>query len=258
MESIIVITAIVLAVLFFFWLGLKLKPAPYPAFSKISDTPKSIPLPAGLPAPVERFYRTTYGENIPVITSAVLSGRGTMAPFGLPFPIRFRFIYDVGKSYCAMFNGTFYRLPWMKAIETVMEGHAIGRMPTGVDEGPWFDDAMNVRVYCEILHWFPAALLTTPGVCWEPLDDETAMLVLPFGKKQQRVLARFDPESGELRYFEAMKYRSAKSKVLWVNGIWFDQGKPWISMNTEDTLYNVPVHEAISGLRNQSPSGERQ
>jgi len=47
---------------------------------------KTIPLPEGLPAPVERYYRTVYGEQIPVIDTVVIAGRGRIRPFGVWFP----------------------------------------------------------------------------------------------------------------------------------------------------------------------------
>jgi hypothetical protein len=33
-----------------------------------------MPLPDGLPAPVERFYRQVYGDDVPRIESAVITG----------------------------------------------------------------------------------------------------------------------------------------------------------------------------------------
>ena len=58
------------------WVGLRIKPRSLPAFPQQSEERRTIPLPEGLPAPVERFYRQVYGENIPVIESLVVSGRG--------------------------------------------------------------------------------------------------------------------------------------------------------------------------------------
>ena len=85
------------------WVGLRLKPAPFPTVPKPQASPDTIPLPAGLPAPVESFYRVTYGDRIPVLTSAVVSGRGTMRLFGLTFPIPprlSRFIHACRRSDC--------------------------------------------------------------------------------------------------------------------------------------------------------------
>jgi hypothetical protein len=60
---------------------------------------KTIPLPEGLPQPVERYYRVVYGDEIPVITSAVLTGHATLRPFGPVFlPARFRFTHLAEKT----------------------------------------------------------------------------------------------------------------------------------------------------------------
>lgn len=245
MKLILPILSVLLSLAFILWLGLQIKPAPFQPFEPPAKPLKTIPLPSGLPAPVERFYRLTYGDSIPVITSTVLSGRGKMAPFGVDIPMRFRFLYDANQDYRARIEMTFFGMPFMKADETYIAGHAIGHMPTGTDEGPWFDDAMNVRVWCEVLNWFPAALLTDSRVRWDAVDDEMAILVVPFGAKQQRIIVRFDPQTGQMLAFEAMKYRTAGAKILWINGIWFDQGKPWLAMDIEEKVFNASTKAAI-------------
>src|SRR5690349_391474 len=63
------------------WAGLQIQPAPFAAVQPPPTPPETIPLPTGLPPPVERFYRQVYGEQVPLITSAVISGRGSMRPF---------------------------------------------------------------------------------------------------------------------------------------------------------------------------------
>jgi hypothetical protein len=86
------------------WLGLQVKPAPFPPFGQASPQLESVPLPAGLPAPVERFYRQLYGERVPVITSAVISGRATLripSQGGIHMPARFRFTL----YFCAKIGG---------------------------------------------------------------------------------------------------------------------------------------------------------
>jgi hypothetical protein len=50
--------------------------------------------------------------------------------------------------------------------------------------------------------------------------------------------------SGLVKYVEAMKYRSAThEKMLWINGTWFDEGRPWIHLDVENSLFNVDVHD---------------
>ena len=47
--------------------------AAFALLAKVQGHSAFAALPAGLPAPVERFYRTLYGDRIPVITSAVIT-----------------------------------------------------------------------------------------------------------------------------------------------------------------------------------------
>ena len=92
------------------WLGLQVKPAPFPAVSGPSAAPETIPLPPGLPAPVERFYRLTYGERVPLITSAIITGRATIRPIpgGPTLPARFRFIHQAGHNYRHYIEATWF------------------------------------------------------------------------------------------------------------------------------------------------------
>jgi hypothetical protein len=74
------------------WAGLQFQPAPFTAVPQQPASLETMPLPKGLPKPVDRFYRRLYGDNVPVITSAVISGRGSMRLAGpLTFPARLRF-----------------------------------------------------------------------------------------------------------------------------------------------------------------------
>src|SRR5512144_1855051 len=83
-----------LAILGVGWVGLQIQPGPFPAYPQQTPQLRTVPLPAGLPAPVDRFFRQLYGDSVPVIETAVLSGRATLRPFGpIAFPSRFRFTH---------------------------------------------------------------------------------------------------------------------------------------------------------------------
>jgi hypothetical protein len=75
---------------------------------------------------VERFYRRIYGERVPVITSAVITGRAKMRLGPFTFPGRFRFTHDAGRGYRHYIEATFFGLPPMKINETYLDGK--GRM----------------------------------------------------------------------------------------------------------------------------------
>jgi hypothetical protein len=210
---------------------------------------QTVPLPAGLPAPVERFYRQTYGNTIPVIETVVVSGRGWMRFVGLKAPIRFRFTHEAGQSFRHDIHITLFGLPLMKGFETYIDGRGWANTP-GMQAGAGFDQGSNVSLWAEALNWFPAVLLTDPRVEWRPVDDVTALLVVPFGAGFETLVVRFDPASGGVQFIEAMKFKAAvNNKVLWLNGVWFDEGQPWIALNVDDVLLNASVREYIRAPR---------
>ena len=246
MKLLLILLSIMTATLLVGWIGLQIQPKSFPPYSEKSPTPKTITLPAGLPAPVERFYKTVYGENIPVIDTAVVSGRGYMRLAGLRVPIRFRFTHEAGYSYRHDIDLTIFGVPVMKGYDTYLDGHGFVQTPGGAEEGPGIDQGSNVSLWAEALYWFPAVLVTDTRVQWKPVDNFTALLVVPFGEKEEVIVVRFDEETNLVQYVEAMKYKSAAGKqVLWINSIWSDEGKPWVWLDVEDKLFNVDVHEYI-------------
>ncbi len=248
------------------WLGLRVQPAPFPAYAATTVPIATVPLPTGLPAPVERFYRTVYGEQIPVITSAVVTGRALVGPVpGFPkFPARFRFIHEVGKNYRHYIEATWFGLPLMRVHETYLDGKSLQELPWArVENDPTADQGANLGMWSESM-WFPAVFLTDPRVRWEPVDDQTAILQVPFREGSERYVARFDPDSGLLRWLESMRYKGTTGKkVLWLNesleykplggyllptvgaATWIDDGKPWAVFTVEEIVYNTDVSQYV-------------
>jgi hypothetical protein len=57
------IVGIVISFGLLFWLGLHVQPQSFPAYLEQTSQLDTVPLPSGLPLPVERFYQTVYGNN---------------------------------------------------------------------------------------------------------------------------------------------------------------------------------------------------
>lgn len=230
------------------WVGLQIPPAPFANVGPASAPPDMIALPSGLPAPVERFYRQMYGDTIPVINTAVIAAHGAMRPVGPLFmPMRFRFFHEAGQSYRHYIEVTFFGMPVMRVNEWFVDGRGRGELPWATVEGnaKW-DQGANLGMWFEMLQWFPAALLTDPKVRWEPVDSATALLVVPFGAEEERFVVRFDPDTGALRHFEVMRYKGGEGeKVLYIDGIWFDDGKPWIRAEIDEIAINVTVDTSL-------------
>jgi hypothetical protein len=81
-----------------------------------------------LPDPVDRFYRTVFGDQVPLIESAVISGRVQLRMFGIALPSRFRFIHDAGKDVRQTIEVTLFGFPIMKVNEFYLDGrrHTLG------------------------------------------------------------------------------------------------------------------------------------
>ena len=224
-----------------------------------------IPLPDDLPEPVARFYREVYGEQIPVIYSAVITGRATLRVFGLSFPSRFRFTHVAGQDYRHYIEGTIFGIPLLRVNESYLGGESRMETPGGViEKEPKINQAANLGLWAESV-WLPALFLTDPRVSWDPVDDNTALLRVPFEDTEETFTVRFDPQTGLVSLMEAMRYREAadEHKVLWISEAvdwneaegqiylqtgaltWLDQGQPWAVFTVEELIYNVDVADYV-------------
>lgn len=267
MKTIMIIVSMLAALALVAWLGLQIRPKPFSAHPEKTPALQTVPLPAGLPAPVDRFYRTVYGVQIPVIETGVMKGRAVIAPFGVKLPARFLFVHEAGKGYRHYFEATWFGMPIMKVNERYVDGKSLFEAPVG---DPIVDDAStnqaaNLAVWAEAA-WFPSIWITDPRVRWEPVDESTALLFVPFEDKLENFVVRFNPETGLLDSMEAMRYRDAgpqAKKILWItrniegeklegskldaigSATWLDQGIPWATFTLEEVNYNVDVGEYI-------------
>src|SRR5512135_2056792 len=211
MDPLLILAIGLILLILLVWLGFRIQPAPFPAFPQSPPQLDTVPLPSGLPAPVERYYRKLYGERIPVITSAVLTGRARLRLFGVgPFNARFRFTHIAGRSYRHYIEVTFWGFPLMRVNERYLDGEALAELPMGTERGPKLNQAANLGMWAETMS-FPAVFLSDPRVHWEAVDDESALLAVPFESGEEHFIVRFNRETGLIRYTEVMRYQGEKS-----------------------------------------------
>lgn len=247
------------------WIGLKVKPKPFTPFPAQNIELKTMILPDDLPVPVTRFYHAIFGDEIPIIESAVISGRAKMRLFGLTLPGRFRFIHDAGMDYRHYMETTFFGLPIMKVNEFYLDGNSRLELPFGVTEGEAkINQAANLGLWAESV-WLPSVFITDPRVRWDPGDENTALLRVPFGETEETFVVRFDPHTGLISHTESMRYKDAavETKTLWINEAkewqdqngeltlvvgavtWFDDGLPWAVFSVDEVVYNADVSEYV-------------
>lgn len=263
----LILGGIIFAVILLGWLGLQIQPKSFPAYPDKTPQLKTVPLPAGLPAPVERFYRSVYGEEIPLIETVVIQGRGTIKPFmNIPVPARYIFVHNAGKDYRHYFEATFFGIPLLKVNEGYIDGESYFESPMGSYYNKAnSNQAANLAVWAEAV-WFPAIWVTDPRARWQSVDEHTALLYVPFEEKEENFVVRFNPQTGYIDTMEAMRYRDpgeSSIKILWIarseagqpvpgtsinssgSVMWLDQGKPWAYFNMEEMVYNVDVRTYI-------------
>lgn len=240
-------------------------PRPFPPYLESTPPLPTTPLPNDLPPPVARFFAAIMGQALPVIESAVITGRGNLRFKGITFPSRWRFTYLAGKGYRHYIEAMVFGRPLLKVNEHYLDGHARLELPFGVVENePKVDMSANLSLWAESI-WLPSIYITDPRVRWEPVDGATARLIVPFGETEGTFTVTFNPETGLLKHLETMRYREASDpqKIGWRNEatawqrfhginipsraavIWLDEGTPWLTLSVEEVVYNVDVSAYI-------------
>jgi hypothetical protein len=265
MKPVLIVLIVVVLLGFVLWLGLQIRPKSFALPTLASSETKTIPLPSGLPAPVERFYRTVYGDQIPVIQTVALVGRGRIHPFGIWLPARFVMVHETGKNYRHYFEATFFGMPFLKVNEGYVDGQSFFESPMGTYyDDPNTNQGANLALWAEG-GWFPSIWMTDPRAHWQAIDANTAILMVPFESGKENFIVRFNPQSGLVDMMEAMRYKAPndKNKVLWITNevvsenqpsvsyaTWLDAGKPWAAFTLEEIRFNLDVSEYIRSRGN--------
>lgn len=264
MKTLLIILAILLSLSLVAWIGLQINPKPFDEIQFDSTFMETSSLPADFPEPVQQFFGELYGKEIPIVNSALVSGRGKLRVMGIVFPARFRFVYEAGERYYHFIETTFFGYPVMKVYEEYIGGKSRLELPFGVEEGPKVDQGANLALWAESV-WFPSYLASSQKVKWSEIDSETSQMTVPFGEENQNFIVRFDPESGLISIMESMRFKGSASeeKILWLNQViewseingfllpettsvtWFDEGTPWAIFEVEEVVYNVDVENML-------------
>ncbi len=257
MKIVIYIVIALAALMVIGWAGLQVKPRPFTIPPLYNSPVRTIPIPAGLPAPVVRFLRANYGDQIPVVQTVVISGRGRIRPFGIWLPARAIIIHNVGSDYRHYFEATFFGIPFLRVNEGYIDGKSFFESPMGTYyDDPNTNQGANLALWAEAA-WFPSVWATDPRARWEAVDDTTARLLVPFGSQTETITVRFDPQTDLLASMEAMRFRNPgdKEKIRWVTSsspdgsvsyvTWMDDGTPWFAFTIDRLAANLDVNQYI-------------
>ncbi len=238
---------------------------PFPPYPAASAVPESVPLPETLPAPVRRFFQRIMGNQVPILHSTILTGRGKLRFKGVPFQARWRFTHLAGQGYRHYIEAAILGQPALKVNESYVDGHSHFELPFGtLEDDPNTTEAANLALWAESI-WLPSIFVTDPRVRWEPVDNTTARLVIPFGSAEDAITVTFDPKTDLVQRMDAKRFRdqSDKQKIPWRNDVydwkefhgicvpsqatvtWLDQGSPWFELSVDEIVYNADVSQYI-------------
>ncbi len=245
------------------WLGLQTKATPFDAPPR-GITPERAPLSRDLPAPVARYAEAIYGpDGVPVVQTAIVQGRGRLAPVGPALPSRFRFSYDTAPSrYYHHIRATWFGVPFISIHEQLRDGHTRFDLgPIGsLEDDPNTNRAAMQGYWAEVIAWLPAIALHSDAVRWEARDAHSVILHLPELDAAEALTIHFDPETGLLTDMHTERYQSENDtkRRPWHNQVlewddvdgqrvpvrtetWWGDDDPWATWEIEHVVLNPEV-----------------
>ncbi|MDX2141186.1 MAG: DUF6544 family protein [Chloroflexota bacterium] len=242
------------------WLGLRVPAPAFPSDESAGTATTNIPIPTGLPAPVERFARVVYGDMLPQAQMARVSGHATVTMNGITMPARFRFSYDMARGHYHEIQVTWFALPVMSIHERYLDGHAILDIPIigRVENDPNTDAASRQGFWAELLAWVPALAIGDPRVRWQAIDDTSARMYVPGADDADAFTLHFDPATGYMTELRAMRYSDSEQRRRWQpsalkwddlhgtptmvrSSIHWDDDAPWVMWDVEDVVLGANV-----------------
>jgi hypothetical protein len=257
MSMLVIPAGAVLALVFIVWLGLSIPPKPFPPPAFAPGPVKTVPLPGGLPEPVRAHFARLYGNEIPVVDTVIITGRGRMRPFGVWLPVRFVIVHRAGWDYRHYFEATFFGLPFLKVNEGILDGRSFFESPMGeYHDDPNTNQGANMALWAEAA-WFPSVWLTHPRAHWSTVDNHSALLSFPHEDEGDTLLVRFNASAGRVDMMEGMRFRAPedRERTLWIASLsddgsvsyatWLDDGRPWAAFTVEQMIINADVGDYI-------------
>jgi hypothetical protein len=244
-------------------LGLSLRPRPFRPHPAPSHLEERAPIQPGLPAPVQRHFSETLGENPPRVQTAVVWGRGKAIVRGVWIHLRFKAWYRPGEAFLRRMEFTFYLRPVMRGTERYASGVGGFELGEEVDRGPIVDHDQALALWAEAV-WMPSVFVHDPRVRWEAVDAHSARLVVPIRGGEQAFMVFFDPLFGCMTHLTAERLSSETNEPEpwrfdlreWkhfhglllpceVTLAWGEAGSPWLYMTVDGVSYNVNVSDQV-------------
>ncbi len=229
----------------------------------------------GLPVPVSRYLDVALNGQPPTITTLLLEGKGHVCIGPLSrLPIDARMFHRLGADYTGLIRVRLGGLTVLPVIDAYVDGAGITKVGPAVSIGPEVDQGAFLGMWPAAVA-YPSTWID--GVEWEPLDEHTGRIRLPFGDSAEIVTVHFDPDTAYPVRFEADRYKGVSGrKVRWfgdsaewhtvdgrpvpgvIRGWWQDEPRPWFELRVESARFDVPIGEALAKARRAIAMAQRK
>lgn len=221
---------------------------------------------SGLPAAVQRFLEASYPEDVPEPATLVTDATGRLRLGRWPrLPMRTRVSLIPGAHRVMDIAVRIGPVTLLHGLDAYVDGHGFTKAVGAADIGEEFDQGAFHALVLESLglpHSWPRLRFA-----WESLDDDTAILRVPFKDGVETPTVRFDPTSGFPATFEVARHKGRGPKVDWRVDIegwrrfgsvwepevlavrWMDEPGPWFTLQTRQVVEDADVGDALERAR---------
>jgi hypothetical protein len=175
---------------------------------------------AGLPSPVQRYFRSVLRSGQPMVATARVSHAGAFRTGESSTgwrPFRSTEVFTtmppgfVWDAFIRMFPGL-----RVHVVDSYVGGNAsmfanmLGFIPIVNANGAPELDAGALQRYLAEAVWFPTALLPSQGVQWQPIDELKALATLKDGATRVSLEFEFNRDGEIVAAFAPARYREVK------------------------------------------------
>lgn len=194
---------------------------------------------------------------------------------GIWLPARVTTVYVPGQQFARTMHITWFGMPVLRGLDVYRDGHGALTIGRAVTQGPEVDQGENLALWGEGI-FTPTVWATDPHVRWEPIDETTVCLIVPFGDECDHLMVRADPRTGFIRTVTADRYRTpGRPKEPWkveladykrLHGVaiptrvavtWERDRQPWYDATIHGIAYNVPVASRLQAVDWRVPPAQR-
>jgi hypothetical protein len=230
-----------------------------------------------LPPPVERWLATAWPNGMPDIDTMASAGTGRLRIGPLRWlSIEHRTVHRLGRDQVRDIRLRVGSVPVLRVLDAYVDGHGMTKIGPLPSVGPAVDEAAFLAMWCEAA-LVPSSWRHAPGLRWAPVDDDRAVLHVPFRERVDELAVEFDPGSSLPRAFEVDRPKSEARRVRWraafrepvtfgdirwwriVSARWMDEPEPWYEAQIDQLRDGPPGRSSRGacppGARQGSPSG---